>query len=1051
MGRLVDAVEREKLIKDLDTSYCVEASAGTGKTTILIGRLISIIEQGRARLPEVVAITFTEKAAGELADRLKSELEKRVKSEEGIKQERFLLALEDISLAHIQTIHSFAGSLLRRYPLEAGLRPDFEVVDEAEREVLLEKLWQDWLQKEMLQSEDLILEAMNLGLSVDKLKELAYEVIDNREYLGNSYPGAFVEYRDTVDEFLERFISEVNSLVEDAKRDCVNREDQAYQQITTLQRMVKESCYLSKSMQRRFLLKEIKILKNKGNKKNWQGDSLGEFKQRIADLREDFDTSKEKAQGLLLEGLLGKLASFAECYRQEKKRLGVLDFDDLLLLARDLLVDNLRVRQDIKEQIRFLFVDEFQDTDPVQAEIVFLLANEGNGSWQEGRVVPGRLFIVGDPKQSIYRFRKADIEIYEKAKEVLLASKGELIYLRQNFRTVKGITTWVNETFAQLLQDDEYNPEYRGLFPVRDNLDGKPVKLVSNVPDEKARADEIRSDDVKRVIGTINKVVLESWQIFDKEANVVRNISYRDMAILFPTMTGLNHYEDEFRRMGIPYRIAGGKYYYQREELRGFLYVLKAIRNPYDSLAIVGALRSPFFSCSDRDIFEWKLQYPLTYRKDIGEDSCIANAFKILRDLSRLSRSVSVVSLFEAIFQKTRILEKYAMQEGKEQAILNLRKVIDQANDLSYDIDQFIIWLERRVVQEKEEGEALLYDESIDAVNLMTVHKSKGLEYPMIILVNLHDRGSSHGSLVLPNKEENRLEARLGDGFQTSNYSKIEQEEQYKLEAERKRLFYVAVTRARDYLVLISNEIDKPKGFEQYLSETLLQTTENVREELSLEHSIKMSDTEKRYLQDQLPLYSWSSRESILSELVKREELLPKLKRPSKEKDDIKEYRGGSSFGLELGSAFHQLMQDYRFWSEIDRESLEVLVDDILVRYNYSHDFKKKLMFFAYNVLESGLYKRVLAADAVYRELPFSYYREGELVEGTVDLVFVENEELVIVDYKTDYLSKNEVGERVKLYSQQGQLYKEAVEKISGKRVKEVVFEFVELGVSGKL
>ena len=317
------------------------------------------------------------------------------------------------------------------------------------------------------------------------------------------------------------------------------------------------------------------------------------LKARLAELQEAIGQDLTAATAEALCGYVG-------AYRAAKEAEGLLDFDDLLVVARDMLARSREARDHFKAAYSYLLVDEFQDTDPLQVEIVFFLAERRDchaERWHEVELEPGKLFVVGDPKQSIYRFRRADIEIYERAKAAL-RRQGDTLVLSQSFRPLAELVATVNHLFATLIRkppDGAYQPDYVPLHPHRGRGPRRPGSYLLYPPpdlaDELTGQDDYRRAEARCVAAMVRRMVDERWAVFDKAEGRERPVGYGDVAVLARTFTASDIYADELAAAGIPLRIVGGRHFYLASEIHSLVAVLKAIDNPHDGLSLVGALR----------------------------------------------------------------------------------------------------------------------------------------------------------------------------------------------------------------------------------------------------------------------------------------------------------------------------------------------------------------------------------------------------------------------------------------------------------------------------
>jgi len=1085
---LADEAEREIARNDLDRSLSVEAGAGTGKTTLLVERILSLLRTRRAPLEEIVAITFTEKAAGELKVRLREAIEKALLLSPPEEAESLGQALGELERAPISTIHSFCSSLLRERPVEASLDPNFEPLDEMGMDLLFQDIWDQWLGKEMEKKPAVLRRALALGMEMDPLARLVRQIYENRDLLPE---GPLPQPTYSPESFMEILEKEVQRAWDLAQSDCRKEEDLGYQAILGLRGKVKELKEASPERQEVILFRDLEI-KAQGNKSNWKpAASCDAQKQILKKLAQELETFKDALRAQVMAGLIGWVKGFVAAMQEEKAGRGVLDFQDLLILSRNLLRDNREVRGYFQKKFRYILVDEFQDTDPLQVEVVFFLAEKGAKAirWEEVDLQPGKLFLVGDPKQSIYRFRRADIETYEKARERLI-SKGAGVNIVQNFRTVPSILSWVNRIFSSLIQGSEegtFQPAYVPLVPHperKEVIKGQPaVLLLAPPPDfdpQEASAAKVREDEAQSIAALIEEMIAgeseKRWMLHDKKEGRPRPVSYRDMALLFPALTGIDAYEEALKERGIPYRLEGGKEFYMRQEVRSLLCCLNAIDDPADAISLVAALRSPFFGFSDEEIFLFsasgnRLSY---FQPPVEEAGGFSEALSLLKELHGGRNSRPISATVSDFLSRTKALEFSLLRQGGDQMAANLRKVLEQARAFEGESQatfrRFVEWLGTREEEGVREGESPWSEEGEENVKLMTIHKAKGLEFPVVFLSSLASERRRRQDFI-PLRLQGTFEMRIGN-FQTGGYPSALEQEKAKMEAEDRRLFYVAATRARDYLVLPLFWGKRGRGFFSLLEEKLppfesmgpwsviegqviagrgcfkLQPAEKPPLRLDLEESEKEegSPWERRLLWKEslgrvkekasinLPFLAPSSADpSTFDHPFRRldEWIEPG---PSRGKGE----EGGISFGL----AFHGVMERLDLSGG---NNLKGLCRIEALEYSIPGS-AEKLEAMVRQCLDHPLMERVRRAKRLSREVPFSVSLDGNLVEGKIDLLFEEEGGWVIVDYKTDDVSGEALEQRFQSYREQGLWYARAIREAARCEVKEVSLFFVRSG-----
>ena len=473
------------------------------------------------------------------------------------------------------------------------------------------------------------------------------------------------------------------------------------------------------------------------------------MKELIGEYRDLVEALPAALRSNALLGVLPHIEEFVSGYEDHRRSEGVADFDDILIWARNVLRDNLDVRHYFQGRFQALLIDEFQDTDPIQVEIATYLTAEEQDKTDWRKLVPseGKLFVVGDPKQSIYRFRRADIGIYDQVKRYLLADG--LREIVQNFRSSKPLIEWINRTFDSLFVEAEglqpanveLKASHRGV-----KMDRPPVVVVRG-HDKELDADGVRQKEAEAVAALLREATAgdakERWPVRDPATGEVREATPGDVAILLPTRAGLDAYEHSLARAGLPFRHEGSRDYFERDEVRDFVFLLQAIDDPLDRLALIGALRSSAFGCSDDDIVihrgsggSWD------YRSETESDSeRVTEAMGRLRKLHWRRTKLSLPELVQEVLDRSRMVEFALTLPDGPQAAANLLGIVDQARSFTAagggGPRAFTRWLAQNAERQAEEVDTDIAEEGDDVIRLLTMHGSKGLEFPIVVLANL--------------------------------------------------------------------------------------------------------------------------------------------------------------------------------------------------------------------------------------------------------------------------------------------------------------------------
>jgi ATP-dependent helicase/nuclease subunit A len=744
-------------------------------------------------------------------------------------------------------------------------------------------------------------------------------------------------------------------------------------------------------------------------------------------------------------------------WERRKRAGGLLDFDDQLWLARDLLFKSKAVRREFQTRYAALLVDEFQDTDAVQWDIVRLLSSADSEEADPARFRPGpgKVFIVGDPKQSIYRFRNADIETYlEIVDPRSMDALGlERLQLTTNFRSVPSILRFVDAAFDGLMKapsDGCYQPDY---LPFGDRGDrttessSPAVSLLGEKTTESNSARTVREFleiEASRIAKLIHQMRgSEAWKIQDSgggKGSPWRPPRYGDIAVLLPVLSRADILEEALRDMEIPYVLEGGKFYYARSEVSSAITVLRAVANPNDSVALYGALRSIFFGLSDEDLLRAHIEkQPLDYRADVPQQSPLYFPFEILRDLHRHRHDRRASESFEILLQRTGAREVLAVRGF--QSLANLNKLGRTLRTLQGEatFSQVVNLLSMMDEEDLAESESRLMEERSDAVRVMSIHRAKGLDFPIVFVASLGLKKRNRTRSLLADFHHKKIFGlSIGSkesGLQTPGWSELSEEEKKRETAELVRLLYVGLTRARDHLVLSTHTQNWKmlEGSDKYVpdtKETRLKPLDSFLERCLSEKSdlIRWVDV------DDLDASAGARRAATLpdgrdwSAAVEREyaELHALLdSTPTAEslqpagqgagafdnEDRAHEDRApeaAATRAIRLGMAFHEAMERVNL---NNMDDLDEYAQASGIRHKLDRENVRELERMIRTSWSSDLLERARAATCsggkVLRELPF--VRPLSLLtveEGKIDLLFEEADGWVLVDYKTDWVQK---------------------------------------------
>lgn len=845
---LADRAARDRIRKDLDTNLVVEAAAGTGKTSELVRRILAGICSGRVKLSSTVAVTFTEFAAGELKLRLRTAIEQaRGDPECSLSAQNHLLqSLQELEEARVGTIHSFCADLLRERPVEAGIDPLFEVAPDDRAQPLFNLAFDRWFEAHLANPGEGVRRILRrpprrewggggAGLGRrpreegprKELRRAAWEILRERDFT--------TPWRQS--QGFDRD-AEIDSLVQEMR------------DLGDWAEMGEPGEYLTKSLLhvKHYVAELTRTEEVTG--RDYDGIEARLFgflpgwksKNYVAYFaRDDFpkkevvaqrDALKERVNGFIQRAgadlaprLREELWPVVEGYEQLKERAGYLDFFDLLLRVRNLVLHNQNIRAELQQRFSHIFVDEFQDTDPLQAEILMLLAADdaAEDDWRKVKPVAGKLFIVGDPKQSIYRFRRADVALYEEVKRLIVAAGGAQVELNVSFRSVPQLQEAVNTAFGPVMgAESSTQAHYVPLAPFRAGIDSQPAIVALPVPEPYSnfgkifnwRIDESLPEAVGAFVDWL--VNASGWTVTERERPDVRvPIEPRHVCLLFRRF---RHFFTDVTRpyvraledRGVPHLLVGGSSFHTREEIEALRVALTAIEWPDDELAVFATLHGPLFALTDSQLLAYRSlcsalhpyrQVPADLSETLRE---VAEGLAILRELHRKRNRRPIAETIGSLLAATRAHAGFAnwLSTG-EQALANLMRLMDMARRAEQNglisFRAFIDWLEDQAAN-GEAGDAPIMEEGVDGVRMMTVHKAKGLEFPVVLLVDITAKGEAKPSRWAD--QPAKLCVLKLAGCEPIELQEHADEELQRDKEEAARTLYVAATRARDLLVV---------------------------------------------------------------------------------------------------------------------------------------------------------------------------------------------------------------------------------------------------------
>ena len=1084
-----------------DKNLIVVAGAGSGKTRVLVERYLALLDNHPDwPLNALVAVTFTRKAAQEMRDRVRSALQDRLNSTpDEAAQALWAERLASMDSARIDTIHGLCTTILRANAAEAGIDPDFDVLDETDAAILLDAVIED--------------ELARLEEEGDPALAL-FQEYDRRSINQTLLQFDGVTLAPLPDDLLAHW----QTLWEVVALDCIARlrhndslrafldwhppnvwpEDDRLAETwmnchACLETLLNPTAAAEACLEALAKLEQIKL--TGGSWKKWGGRDI------LSTVREHLDVVRSQAKKTLEEigtrpgplderaiellplwvQLIGRVQ---RAYRAAKQREGRLDFNDLEQRTRDLFRAYPQLKQRYQQaEFRHVLVDEFQDTNAIQWEIIQNLADPAQ---------PGSLFVVGDQKQSIYAFRGADVSVFGAVRQQLthLGGPDAEVTLARSFRTHQPLIDCFNGIFGRILQRDSASAVYAYETELGEPMDASRLQppddcpalefvlVDSEVADKNGRRETCRRWEAYEIARRLQAMVEDQVRTHQRGAGE-RPLEYGDIALLFQSMNSITLYEDVFKALGLPFITVAGRGYYNRPEVWDLLNLLKALYNPADNLALAAVLRSPLFGLSDDALLALRLIADEAGRPVLlwdalsvpdavpaGEAALVVFARDCLYNLAALAGRVTIAELLREAVNRTGFMATLTGLPDGARRRGNVEKLLAKAESSGrITLSAFEQYLDDLSEREARESEAQMAAEG--RVSLMTVHASKGLEFPVVVLVDCSWERRNQGGDMLLHDPDYGLSCKVYDNESeglkpTFAYEQASFRRKQREQAERKRLLYVAATRAQDYL-LICGQVDRtndgwnPKGWLKWLLEACDLQSEldtagvqiisrawgQVRLSLSAtlppEEHLDAADSRQRAAWDRLtledPLHPGGMMPPPLLEPVRYDPAaaarhlsvtqLADLGGHEYDRMSGERFRRGvlhdapghlspvpypKSWARLVGEMVHEALR----WQQPGQDAEDVarllesyaweqgIVDDV-ERQRAVEEAQGLLMRYR----RSPVYQWIRQAEELYQELPFIYNNGQHIVHGVIDALFRRPDGVwVIVDYKTSTLAQ---------------------------------------------
>lgn len=842
---------RREALTDRSHGLIVEAGAGSGKTAILAGRVALLLADG-VEPSSIAAITFTELAAAELANRVREYAEElalgRVPptiasafpaGEPSTKQRAASArALESIDELTCSTIHTFARELVRPYPVEADTDPGAGVLDPAQQRLLFNDVMEEWLRQILGEGQDELAEPGVVAQLVASEGGISREELDKMAHFLHERPDAVSPPQADIADVALRVAHATNDyydLICGAPTEAaalVQGVDQLPDLIKQLLQIARtrgaaQCAFAAVALHRPDPLftqkgtpripkvkgKWVALMQEAGLGKSEATDSFEQFNQAFLAFSGALALLGPAAINTLVLYVSEELREVGQRYQQRKRAAAALDFDDLIATALNLLRNHPDIRDELADRYQHVLIDEFQDTDPAQAEIVWRLTGEPNGGdWRTWSSRPGARFVVGDPKQSIYRFRGADINTYQQLTGTATDNTRQLS-LNTNFRSAPGILDCVNASFAEPLAL-QGQPGYLPLNAWNDPTAVTNVQFLS-VPSPNGAEERVGAGDARESEAEVVATLVADL-IAGKSTLVGRRLAPGEIALLAPVGSGLELYERALDERGIDVTSQAGKGFYRRQEVQDLVALTRALADPRDRLALGALLRGPLIGATDEELLD--ATYALSHLEgnerylNVFTDPTLIEPGPIRTALTRLAplaherfATTPHALLSRAIDAlEVRAVLEHRHDSHADRALANVDRFLEHSQAFNVrGITEFCwhVWAAWENSESELEGRA---DSSRDSVTLITIHSAKGLEWPVVIPVNTSSRTPAPKGLLY-SRHQGEFATRLFKQA-TSNYEAVKEAEQLELEREQVRLWYVAATRAKEILIIPKHE-----------------------------------------------------------------------------------------------------------------------------------------------------------------------------------------------------------------------------------------------------
>ncbi len=1138
--------EQEKAIYQKGDNILVAAAAGSGKTAVLVERIVNKIINEKIDVDKLLVVTFTNAAATEMRERVLDAIYKKLEDN----PDNLMLQKQIVLLnkSHISTIHAFCLEVIKNNFYKTDISPNFRLANTPEIELLkmevLEEVF-DNLYEEKNENFIKLIDTYCGYRSDDNLKEIILKIY--RYIQSMPYPEEWLEKQ--VEKFnldLEQDFSKTvwgQLLIKEAKEDIE-------ESISTLKNVAKK-LQLETDLNKWYLIinDDISGLEEIAEMENWDDfyikmqdlkfKTWAQDRKIVSELKDNAKAVRDKAKAKIddlknkifiydskqanndifamyetLKEIKNVILKFISEYQKAKLQKNIIDFNDIEHLALQILVQKnekgkyepTEVAKEYQEMFEEIAIDEYQDSNEIQEEILKQISRGNN------------IFMVGDVKQSIYKFRQAKPELFLQKYNTYDNNK---IQLFANFRSRKNILDLSNVIFENIMSEEfgsiDYN-ENEFLNVGQEYIETKEKTLGKaelHIIDASVETEEVQDEilenaeiEAKFVAKKIQELINGNYVVYDKKQGY-RKLQFKDIVILLrKTANVAPIYEKELENLEYPVFSDIGTNYFESIEIQTIMSLLKIISNPDNDIALVTVLRSPIGNFTDNELIEIRLenQNESFYNALLSSEQLkekIDDFLELVEDFRTKQEYLKLDELIWYIYEKTGYLNYVSLMKNGNLKVANLRMLFEKARDYEQGsfkgLYNFINFIDKVTKGNTDMGAPKLIGENENVIRIMSIHKSKGLEFPVVFLcgtgnqfnmLDLNDNILIHSELGLGPKYIN-YERRIT--YNTLAKEAIKYQIKKEIKEEEMRLLYVALTRSREKLIITGVDKNLKKSIQE--KEEMLQISENKvtkaiakKSKTYLEWIETVNLADKR-MKDLIDVYEYTKNESLDTEQEEQKEKTIQIEERKINKEineiltweypekELTKIEGKSSVSkltketeneeikvelkkpkflegelplskAEIGTTVHLVMQKLDFKQNYTIEKIEELLEEleqkgIIATKQKEAVPKQKILAFA----QSQLFKEIGRAKKTYKEQPFyinipvkelyeSKSNENILVQGIIDLYYItENEEIILVDYKTDYVPENKSSYLKEKYQSQLNLYKRALEQALGKKV----------------